>query len=37
MIFLGENDIEVAEWVQNKQRIKQQNNKDIVTDTCRYT
>ncbi|EFN67872.1 Tripartite motif-containing protein 37 [Camponotus floridanus] len=30
----GENDIEVAEWVQNKQR-KQQNNRDIVTDTCR--
>jgi len=39
-IFLGENDVEVAEslasWVQNKQRTKQQNNRDTVTDTCRY-
>lgn len=35
----GENDVEVAEslasWVQNKQRTKQQNNRDTVTDTCR--
>ncbi|XP_012540959.2 uncharacterized protein LOC105839299 [Monomorium pharaonis] len=35
----GENDIEVAEslasWVQNKQRTKQQNNRDTVTDACR--
>ncbi|XP_029665454.1 uncharacterized protein LOC115236876 isoform X1 [Formica exsecta] len=35
----GENDIEVAEslasWVQNKQHMKQQNNKDTITDTCR--
>lgn len=35
----GENDVEVAEslasWVQNKQRTKQQNNRDPVTDTCR--
>lgn len=39
-MFLGENDVEVAEslasWVQNKQRTKQQNNRDTVTDTCRY-
>ncbi|XP_070150409.1 uro-adherence factor A isoform X2 [Polyergus mexicanus] len=30
----GENDIEVAES-QNKQHMKQQNNKDTITDTCR--
>ncbi|XP_029162768.1 uncharacterized protein LOC114934268 [Nylanderia fulva] len=35
----GENDIEVAEslapWIQNKQRMKQQNNRDTTADTCR--
>ncbi|XP_011863279.1 PREDICTED: E3 ubiquitin-protein ligase TRIM37-like [Vollenhovia emeryi] len=35
----GENDVDVAKslasWVQNKQRTKQQNNRDTVTDTCR--
>ncbi|KAL6429542.1 hypothetical protein ACFW04_007472 [Cataglyphis niger] len=35
----GENDIEVAEslasWIQNKQHMKQQNNRDTITDTRR--
>ncbi|CAL7947562.1 unnamed protein product [Xylocopa violacea] len=35
----GENDVEVAEaltpWIQNKQRIKQQSNRDAAGDTCR--